>query len=61
MSPRNSLFSQVKVESSNTVIMSVIVTEAINLEKELANTKATLEKLSKESEEKGVQIKRQNK
>jgi len=41
--------------------MSVIVAEAIDLEEELTNMKATLERLSKESEEKDAQTKRQNK
>ena len=41
--------------------MPVMVTKAINLEEELANMKVTLERLSKESEEKDTQIKRQNK
>jgi len=58
--PKNSLFSQVEVESFSTMIMPVIVTEAINLEEELKNMKATLERLSRESEEKEAQIKRQN-
>ena len=52
ISPRDWLFSQVEVESSNTIIMPVMVTGAINFEEELANMKATLERLSKESEEK---------
>ena len=42
-SPRDSLFSQVEVKSSNTIFMSVMITEAINLEEALANMKATLE------------------
>ena len=49
---------QVEAES---IIMPVMVIEAINLEEELANIKATLKRLSKESEEKDAQIKRQNK
>jgi len=61
ISPRDSLFSHVKDESSNTIIMPVMVTEAINLDEELANMKGTLERLSKESEEKNAQIKHQNK
>ena len=41
--------------------MPVMVTEAINLEEELTNMTATLERLSKKSKEKDAQIKRQNK
>ena len=60
-SPRNSIFPHAEVESSNVVIMLVMVIGAINLEEELANMKAALERFSKGSEEKDVQIKRQNK
>ena len=42
-SPRDSLFSQVEVESSDTILMPVMVTEAIDLGKELANIKVALE------------------
>jgi len=41
--------------------MPVMVTAAMNLEEELENMKATLERLCKKSEEKDAQIKRQNK
>ena len=41
--------------------MPVMVTEAINLDEELANMKATLERFSKESAKKDAQIKHQNK
>ena len=41
--------------------MPVMVTETINLEKQLANIKATLDRLSKENTKKDVQIKRQSK
>jgi len=60
-SPRDSLFSQFEVESSKTILGPVMVIQASNLEEELVNMKATLERLSKESEENDVQIKHQNK
>ena len=41
--------------------MSVVMTDAINIEEQLANMKATIEKLAKESLEKDAQIKRQSK
>jgi len=41
--------------------MLVMVGETINMDEELANMKAILERLSKESKEKDAQIKRQNK
>ena len=47
-SPRDLLFSQVETESYDTVVMPTMVTEAINLEEELATMKATVERLSKE-------------
>jgi len=53
-------FFQSETESSNTVVMPVMVIEAINLEEQLADMKAKFNKLSKESAEKDVQIKRQN-
>jgi len=53
-------FSQSEIESSNTAIMPVIVIEAINLEKQLADMKAKLDRLSKESAKKDTQIKCQN-
>ena len=40
-SPRDSLSLFIEVESSNIVIMPVMVTEAINLVKELENIKET--------------------
>ena len=60
-SPRDSLFSQIEVKSSDAIFMSVMVTKVINLEEELINMKATLERLSKESKEKDTQIKHRNK
>ena len=50
-SPRDTLFSQVEVESSDTIVMPVMVTEDLNLEEELANMKVTLKRLSKKSTE----------
>ena len=41
--------------------MPVMVTNAITLEEELTNMKVTLERLSKEREEKDAQIKRETK
>ena len=55
---RNSLFSQVEVKSSNTIVMPVMVTETANLEEQLADMKVTLHRLLKERAEKDVQIKR---
>jgi len=52
--------SEIEVESSDTVIMSVMMTGAANLEEQLASMKATLDRLSKESAEKDAQIRRQN-
>ena len=60
-SSRDSLFSHVEVESSDTVIMPVMVTKAINLDEQLADMKATLDRLSKENAKKDAQIKRQSK
>ena len=60
-SSRDSVFSQVEVESSDTVIMPVMVTETVNLEEQLADMKATLDRLSKENAKKDAQIKRQSK
>ena len=51
-SSKKSLFLYVEVESSNTVIISVMVTEADNAKEQLASIKATLDKLSRESAEK---------
>jgi len=51
-SPRDS-------QSSDSIIMPVMVTNAITLEEELTNMKVTLERLSKEREEKDAQIKRE--
>jgi len=45
-------FFQSETKSSNTVIMPVMVIEAVNLEEQLADIKANLDKLSKESAEK---------
>jgi len=58
--PWESPASHVEVKSSDTVVMLVMVTEAANIEEQLAKMKATLDRLSKESAEKDAQIKRQN-
>jgi len=65
-SSRDSIFSQVEVESSDIITMPVMVTVATNLvatnfEEQLAGMKATLERLLKENVENDAQIKRQNK
>jgi len=57
---KGSFSSHAKTESSDTVIMPVMVTGATNLEEQLASMKATPDRLSKDSAEKDAQIKRQN-
>jgi len=47
-----------KAESSDTVIMPIMVAEAANIEEQLASVKATLDNLSRESAKKEAQIKR---
>jgi len=59
-SSRDSVFSQVEVESSDIITMPVMGIETINLEEQLKDMKATLERLLKENVEKDAQIKRQN-
>jgi len=56
-SPRDFHFSQSETESSNRVVMPVMVIEAINLEEQLADMTAKLDELSKESAENDAQIK----
>ena len=58
--PKESPSSDVKVESSDAVIMPIMVIEVANIEEQLANMKATLDRLLKESAEKDAQTKRQN-
>jgi len=58
--PKESPSTHVEVESSDTVIMPVMVTEAAEIKDQLASMKATLDRLSKESAEKDAQINRQN-
>ena len=58
--PKESPPSHVEVESSDTVVMPVMVTEAANIEEQLASMKATLDRLSEESVEKDAQIKHKN-
>ena len=48
---------QFETESFDTVIMPIMVTEAANVEQQLASMKATLDDLSRESVEKHAQIK----
>ena len=52
--------SEIEAESSDTVIMPVMMTGATNLKEQLASMMATLDRLSKESAETDAQIKRQN-
>ena len=59
-SSKKSLSFYAEVESSATLIMLVMMTEAVNFEEQLASMKATLDLLSKESAEKNTQIKSQN-
>jgi len=59
-SSKESLFLHAEAESANTVIMLVMVTEAANVEEQLASMKAALDRLSRESAEKDAQIQRQN-
>ena len=59
-SSKESLFLHVEVESSDTVVMPVIVTEVANVEEQLASMKAILDKLSRENAEKDAQSKCQN-
>jgi len=54
---KGSLFLQFETESFDTVIMPIMVTEAANVEQQLASMKATLDDLSRESVEKHAQIK----
>jgi len=56
-SPNKVVFPQFEAESLQTVIMPTMTIGAVNLEEELASTKATLERLSKESVEKDARIK----
>ena len=46
-SSKKSVSFYAKVESSATLIMLVMMTEAVNFEEQLASTKATLDRLSK--------------
>jgi len=53
------VFSQFEAESSQTVIMPIMMIGVVNFEEEFASMTATLERLSKESVEKDARIKRQ--
>ena len=59
--PKESPASYAEIESPNTIIMSVMVTEVTSIEEQLASMKVTQDKLLKESVKKKAQIKRQNK
>jgi len=56
--PKGARMSEIETESSDTVIMPVMMTRAANLEEQLASMMATLDRLSKKSAEKDAQIKR---
>ena len=60
LSSKESLLSHAEIESSNTVVMPVMVTEVTNIEEQLASMKATMDKLLKEGAQKDAQIKCQN-
>ena len=47
---------ETKVESSKTIVMLAMMTGSTTLEEEMANMKAILEKLTRESEEKEARI-----
>ena len=49
--------TQSETESSNSVIMPIMVMEATNVEEQFANMKATLERLAKQNLERDAQIK----
>ena len=57
---KESTFFHAEAESSDTVVMPVMVTEAANVEEQLASMRTTLDRLARESAEKDAQIKRQN-
>jgi len=61
LSSKESLFLHIEAESSDTVAMLVMITEAANIEEQLVSMKAILNKLLQESAERDAQIKRQNK
>ena len=52
-SPRDLHFSQSESESSNTVVMPVVVIEAVNLKEQLPDMKAKLDQLLWEKRKKG--------
>jgi len=54
---KESLYSHAEVESSNTIMISIVVIDAPNFEKQLESMKGMLLILSKESVEKDAQIK----
>jgi len=60
-SPKGACLSETEAESSRTVIMPAMMKGSTTLEEEIANMKAILEKLTRESEEKEACIKLQEK
>jgi len=59
-SPKDSVFLKCETKSLNTIVMPVMMIEAINLKRELASMKVMLKKLSKENAKKDAKIKHQN-
>ena len=58
-SPKGARMSETEVESTKTVVMPAMMTDATTLEEEMANMKAVLEKLTRDNEEKEARIKLQ--
>jgi len=59
-SPKEARMLEIEAESSDIIIMPVMMIGAANLKEQLASMKATLDRISKESAEKDAQSKRQN-
>ena len=59
-SPKGTRLSETKAESFKTIVMPAMMTGSITLEDEMTNMKAILEKLTRESEEKGERTKLQD-
>jgi len=57
-SSKESLFSQIEIECSDAIIISIMMTKVANLKELITSMKAMLERLSKESLKKDAQIKR---
>jgi len=49
-----------EAESSDTIIMPIVVTEATNFEEQLTSMKVTFDRISKESVERNAHINSQN-